>query len=397
MEDVGIIGAENLFVSSLAQQSQLDAISSQALSKGIDFYQKKEYEKAAREFEKSINLSPTSSFTADTTKYLSQAYLKLEKPDKAIEAYNRGIELNRDDDNLRSALGNLLYAEERYDDAVVQYREAVRINPGLSSNHYSLGQGLMKADKLDQAETEFRTVLRLEPHSPHGNFGLGLTFARQGEFDDAIEQFETVIKKQGDYYDAYAEMGYVYADKGEIDEAEEIAEFLEDTDEDLAETLRMYINKVEPPKIMFSWGSATFRSKMPMNTPLSALDSYLETPGASKSFTMKFQFNKEMDRSSIQNPLNWSISRAQSGNLAKTYNFGNAIADTEIAPPAFPDYVIYDAKTRSATIGSTLTQNEAAVGSTAPQHIVLFFAGNDAEGMKIASDHDDYTGLSAAA
>jgi Tfp pilus assembly protein PilF len=397
MEDFSIVGAENLFVSALDQQSSLDSLSSQALSKGIDYYQKKEYEKAAQEFEKSINLSPNSSFTSDTTKYLSQAYLQLDNPDKAIDTYERGIELNRDGDDLRSALGNLFYAEERYDEAVVQYREAVRINPASSSNHYSLGQGLIKADKLDQAENEFRTVLRLEPYSPHGNFGLGQTFAKLGDFDDAIEQFEAVLKKQPDYYDAYAEMGYVYADKGEIKAADEIAEFLEDTDEDLAETLRLYINKVEPPKIMFSWGSATFRSKMPMNTPLSALDSYLETPGASKSFTMKFQFNKDMDRSSIENPLNWSISRARSGNLAKTYNFGNAVADTEIAPPAFPDYVIYDAQTFSATIGFTLTQNDAGDGSIDPQHIVFKFNGKDTEGMKIDPDYDEYTGFSGVA
>ncbi len=397
MADFIGISAEKFFVSSLDQQYRLDAISQQALSRGIDYYQKKEYEKAAQEFEKSISLSPTSSFSSDTIKYLSQSYLRLEKTEKAIEAYEKGIQRNPSADDLRSALGNLFYAEERYDEAVVQYKEAVRINPTSSANHYSLGQGLMKLDRFSEAEKEFQTVLRIEPTSPHGNYGLGQVFSKDGQYDDAIKEFEKVIRKQADYYDAYYEMGHAYADMGEVEEAEEIVAFLEDKDEDLAEDLRAYMDQVESPKILFAWGTSSFRSKMTMNTPLSLLDSYLETPGASKSFTMKFQFNKDMDRTSIENPLHWSISRSMEGNLAKTYNFGNKIAETEITPPCIPDYVIYDKDTRSATIGFRLTQNENGDGTIDPQHIIFKFNGKDAEGMEIDPDHDEYTGFSGVA
>lgn len=397
MEDFGILGAENLFVSSLDQQNRLDSISAQALNRGIEHYLKKDYEKAAFEFQKSINISPNSSFSADTTQHLAQTYLKLDNTDKAIETHKRGIQLHRDRDDLRSALGNLYYAEDRFDEAVEQYKEAVRLNPSLSSNYYSLGQGLIKVDKLGEAESAFRQVLRLEPDSPHGNFGLGQTFSKMGDYDQAIEQFETALRKQKDYYDAYAEMGYAYTDKGDFKQAKEIVEFLEDKDEDLSETLQLYINQAEPPKILFNWGSATFRSKMPTNSPLSALDSYLETPGASKSFTMKFQFSKDMDRSSVENTLNWSISRSKSTNLAKTYNFGSTIAATEILPPSFPDYVLYDAKTHTGTLGFTLTQNSTADGTIDPQHIVFKFSGKDAEGIKIDPDYDEYTGFSGVA
>lgn len=397
MEDFGILGAENLFVSSLAQQSRLDSISAQALNRGIDFYLKKDYEKAAFEFQKSINLSPNSSFSADTTQHLAQTYLKLDNTDKAIETYKRGIQINRDRDDLRSSLGNLYYAEDRFDEAVGQYKEAVRLNPSLSSNHYSLGQGLIKVDKLGEAENAFRQVLRLEPNSPHGNFGLGQTFSKMGDYDEAIEQFETALRKQKDYYDAYAEMGYAYTDKGDFQAAKEIVEYLEDKDEDLSETLQLYIDREEPPKILFNWGSATFRSKLGTNTPLSALDSYLETPGASKSFTLKFQFSKEMDRSSVENPLNWSIARTDSTNLAKTYNFGSTIAATEILPPPLPDYVLYDAETQTGTLGFTLTQNSTADGTIDPQHILFKFNGKDAEGIKIDPAYNEYTGFSGVA
>ena len=397
MDVFGAVSPDSLFVTSVQQQSQLEALSTAALSSGIDKYMKKDYEGAVREFEKSINLSPTSVYTADATKYLSQTYLKLEKPDKAIDAYKRGIGLNRDRDDLLLDLGNLYYAEDRYEEALTQYQEAVRLNPTASTNHYSLGQGYLKLEKFNQAETEFRTVLRMEPDSSYGNYGLGLTYSKYGKFEKAIENFEAAIRKDVEFYDAYAEIGYAYADLGEMEEAQEIVEFLEDKDVSLAETLSLYMDKVEPPKILYKWGSSTFISKLSINTPVSSLDAYLENSGAEKSLAMIFQFNKEMDRNSIENPFNWSIKRSDSAKPGEAYNFGQLIPDTEITLPSFPDYVIYDSTSKTATVAFTVHQNETADGTIDPSHIVFKFNGKDAEGIVMDSNHDEFSGFSGVA
>ena len=112
------------------------------------------------------------------------------------------------------------------------------------------------------------------------------------------------------------------------------------------EIVRLYMRKVEPPRILFKCGTSTFQSSLSINTPVSSLDSYLENAGAEKSMTMKFLFNKDMDRNSIENPFNWSISRSESAGAGEAYNFGLPIPSTEITLPPFPDYVLYDSKTR---------------------------------------------------
>jgi TolA-binding protein len=397
MEVYNAISPDNFFVDSLQMQSRLETLSNQALNAGIDKYMKKDYKGAALEFQKSINLLPTSDYVPDATKYLSQTYLKLEQTDKAIEAYKKGIELNRDRDDLLLDLGNLYYAEDRYDEALTQYKEAVRINPTLSTNHYSLGQAYLKLEKYSEAETEFRTVVRMEPDSAYGHYGLGLTFSKYEKYDKAIENFEMAVRKDEEFYDAYAEIGYAYADKGEMAEAQEMVEFLEDKDKSLAQTLSLYMNKVEPPKILYQWGTGTFVSKMSVNTPLSSLDSYLENAGAEKSLTMKFQFNKEMDRSSVENPFNWSIKRSDSANPWEAYNFGQSVPDTEITLPPFPDYVIYNAKEMTATLAFTVSQNETADGTIDPSHIVFKFDGKDAEGIAMDANYDEYSGFTGIA
>ena len=397
MDLLSSVSTDQLFVTSLQQESQLEGLSNQALSSGIDKYLRKEYEEAARDFEKSINLHPTSSFSADATKYLAQTYLRLDQTDKAIEAYQRGIELNRDRDDLRADLGNLFYAEDKYSEALDQYKEAVRVNPMSSSNHYSLGQGYLKLEKYSAAESEFRAVLRLEPNSPYGHYGQGLVFSRRQEFEQAIEKFEAAVRIDDQFYDAYAEIGYAYADMGELDKAGEMVEFLEDKDTDLANTLDLYMDKVEPPKIMFAWGSSTFRSSLSLNTPVSSLDSYLETAAAEKSLTMKFYFNKDMDRASVENTLNWSISRATGAGSGKAYNFGQSIPDTEITLPSIPDYVLYDSLARTATVAFTVSQNATADGTIDPSHIVFKFNGEDVHGIEMDSDGDEFSGFSGVA
>ena len=59
MDILGGISPDQFFVTSFQQQAQLEALSNNALSSGIDKYLKKDYEGAALEFKKSINLAPT--------------------------------------------------------------------------------------------------------------------------------------------------------------------------------------------------------------------------------------------------------------------------------------------------------------------------------------------------
>jgi tetratricopeptide (TPR) repeat protein len=390
------VTADDLFVNSTQQQYQLESLSNQALSKGIDFYAKKDYTSAATQFNRAINLSPNSSYSVDATKYLAQSYLKLEKTDKAIEAYQNTLKRQPDRDDLQLELGNVLYAEDRFEEAVQAYRSAVSINPS-SKNQFSLAQGLMQTGKFEAARETFNTVIRLEPHSAHGYLGRGQTYAKEGDYDRAIEQFEKALEKQSDYYEAYAEIGYAYADMGKIDEARELTDFLEDKDDTLSILLKGYIDKVEPPKMLFAWGTSTFRYNNSFQTPISAMDSYFETANASKSMNIKILFNKDMDRDSVENTLNWNISRAQGSGPAQTYNFGNSIPDTEISIEPIPNFVLYDADTRTATVSFTIQQNSTADGTIDPSHIVFNFNGEDTEGIKLDSNYDEFSGFSGVA
>jgi tetratricopeptide (TPR) repeat protein len=392
MNSLGVSNT-NIFSVTVQQASQLESLANGALSKGIDLYMNKDYESAIKEFRRSIGLAPNSSYSIDAANYMANAYLALDDAEGAIKSYQTALRLNPYRDDLYNSLGKLYFAEERYHDAAEAYEKAVRIWPS-GENHYALGQAYINLGRYTNAEAQFNQVLRREPLKPDGNFGLGLNYSKQGRLEDAIVKFKEAIEIEDDFYDAYAQLGYAYADLGEMDEAKKLVDFLEDVDPSLADLLSRYTYKVDAPKFMFAYADSTFNYHMPWKTPLSSLNAYLETPNAEKTFKMVFQFDKEMDRESVENIFNWKISRAANSGFGQSYNFDQQIPDTEIRIPPFPEHVYYDAERLTATVYFILKQNESADGTIDPSHVEFKFTGKDSYGFTMNTQNDQFTGFS---
>ena len=392
----GISSPDNLFAANVQQTAQLESLANGALSKGIDLYMRQDYEGAIKEFRRSVGLAPNSSYSTDATTYMANAYLAIGDTNGAVKAYEDTLKRSPNRDDIYISLGNIHFAEDQYDEAVKAYEKAVKIWPS-SDNHYALGQAYLNAGQHTEADREFNTVLRMDPDKPNGNYGLGLNFSKQGRYEDAILQFKQAIRIDPKFYDGYAELGYAYADLGEMDEAQRVADTLEHVAPDLVDTLSRYMYKVDPPKLMFAYATSGFNYNMPWKTPLSALDGYLATPDAEKTFTMTFQFDKEMDRESVENMLNWRIGRSTQSGPGQAYNFGRPTPDTEVTLPPFPKHVYYDQDKLTATVYFTVRQNAAGDGTLDPAHLEFKFSGEDAYGHKMDPKFDQFMGFSGVA
>ncbi len=384
----------DIFSAAQQQPAQLESLSNTALTRGIDLFMRKDYKGAIKDFQRAIGLSPLSAYSIDAAHYMADAYQALGDPKNAIKAYQTALRLNpsRDDSHLK--LGNLFFSEERFSEATAEYEKAVTLWPS-AENTFALGQAYMNIGRHSDADSQFNKVLRMAPQKPDGHYGLGLNAARQGRYREAIGLFESAIRLDKGFDAAYAEMGYAYAGLGQIDEAMEIVADLKDRAPDLAGTLSNYLYEVDPPKILFSYTtSSSFQYYMPSKTPVSSLDAYLQTANASKTFTMKFQFDKEMERSEVENVMNWQIGRSSGIGPGTAYNFGLPVPQTEIQPPPIPVNVYYDAKEMTATVYFKIQQNATADGTIDPSHIEFRFAGKDAFGLKMNPDFDQFTGFS---
>jgi hypothetical protein len=190
-------------------------------------------------------------------------------------------------------------------------------------------------------------------------------------------------------------MGYSYADLGDMENAQKIVDYLEKAEQaDLADTLSRYMYKVDPPKMLFALSSSSFPFPMGRGTSLVALNSYLVNPNASKTLSITIQFDKQMDRDSIENPVNWQISRATGQGPGQAYNFGLPISSNEVKLSPIPSAVTWDADTLTATVFFTVTQNATADATIDPAHIEFRFSGKDIYGLKMNPKFDQFSGFS---
>lgn len=393
VQDIGPI-ADNLFSASDRQWQGLDTLATQALNSGIDKYQKKDYQGAAKDFQQAFRLSPYSSYAYDATKYAAMSYQAMGDDDLAITAYEQAISVNQTDDRLQLEMGNLLYGQKRYGEAIGAYEEAVRLYDD-PTNRFSLGQAYLATERYDDAEYQFEKIIdRGGVDSRNGFYGLGQAYRAQGKYDQAVIEFERALDEDRTFYAAYEEIGSTYADAGRIDDARAVRDTLRNQNASAAASLGAYINMVSKPKIMFAYADSSFPYYMAPKTQLSVIDEYLSNADATKSFSLIFQFNKEMDRESIENIANWSIKRSSESGAGMRYNNGLAVPDTEVTPSLFPSNVYYDADSMKATVYFNLTQNAAADGTIDPSHIVFSFSGKDADGNPMDADYDQFMGFS---
>jgi len=391
------ISGSNLFALTIQSSAGLESLANGALTKGIDLYMNGNYKEAVKEFQRSMGLAPASANSIQAANYMANAYLKLDDTEKAIKAYKTSLKLNPFVEDTHAKLGNLYFSLERYEEAEEEYKEVVKLNSN-GVNYYALGQVYLATERYDEAENIFNKVRRLSPEKTDGYFGLGQALSGQERYDEAITQFEEALIRDSDLYEAHAEIGYAYADMGQMDMAQTKLDFLKIAGSDLADTLDRYMYKVDPPKIMFASSfDSTFPYKMSFKTPVSSLDSYLATPDAAQKFTMVFQFDKGMDRESVENLTNWQIGRSTSSQPGRIYNYGLPLPSTEIQMNPLPNNVYYNSETYQATVTFSIQQNSSADGTIDPTHIEFKFSGKDAYGNKINPNFDQYIGFSGAA
>jgi tetratricopeptide (TPR) repeat protein len=389
-----ITAADYLFTSMGNRQTQMTALAQTALSTGADRATKGDYDGAIREFRRAIGLDSSPDNAVTAYNLLATSYIQLGRTEDAIKAYKSSISMAPTDDTAHLNLGNIYFSQGRYNNAETEYKTAVQNNPTSSTNLFSLGQVYLATGRNQQAEALFQRVIQMDPSQYGGHYALGQTYVKEGRQKDAVSEFQKVIGLKKDFYDVHIDLGSAYADLGETVKAQEELSLLKDQAPDKASLLSAYIDKTTKPKILAAYNVSGFIDSSGPGTPVSALNSSLSTPGASQEFNMVFIFTKEMDASTVQNPYNWSITKAAYGSAGGAYNWGLPTPPTDVAISPVPVSVQFMPGSLSATVSFLVTQNAGAAGTIDPSHITFKFNGKDVYGNTMDTSADEYSGIS---
>ena len=388
---------DGLFSAIPTSQTQYDSLSISALSRGIDRYTSEDYDGAITDFRRAIGLSPFSDNSAKAYDYAGKAYLQDGDTDAAIKTYQEAIKSYPARDAFHISLGDIYYNQGQLSEAEAEYKAAITLDSESADSHYGLGQVYLSSERYSEAEAQFKKVVSLSSQSSIGYYGLGQTYRKMGNYSDALTQLDKAVSLDSTFETGFLEQGYTYADMGDKDNANSLVNTLSDKESSLASTLRNYIYENEAPQIYMAYSTNGFKESLGPGTPVADLDSSLSTSQASKAFTLRFSFTKEMDPVSVQNPFNWGISRATGTDPGGAYNWGMPAPKTDVSFSYLPAGVIYDPDSFSADVTFKITQNSGGNGTIDPSHILFRFYGKDAYGKAMDLTADEYSGISQIA
>src|SRR6266536_1762228 len=145
------------------------------------------------------------------------------RPDLAVRAYNRALELNRDDAETHKLIGDVsLYLTQQPLQAIPAYRESLRLNSNDFETHLRLGHCYEKTNQLDLALIEYQEAVRLapeQPPQPGAHFALGQLAMRLNQFTIAEHAFVQVLYINPADHQTRFLLSQVYERENKLEEA----------------------------------------------------------------------------------------------------------------------------------------------------------------------------------
>ena len=377
--------AYDVFTTLGNQSTQQASLANNALSSGLSFYQSKNYTKAASEFQRALSLDPTNT---QSYNYLGNSYLAQNKTAEAIKVFKNSLSIDPTQDLVHTSLANIYLGQKNYTAAEAEFKSAIKFNPTDTVAPYTLGQMYQQQGRYTDAENQFKKVMRMAPQDANPLYALGATYNKEGKYSDAVTVLNQAIKLKTSMQAAHLELGTAYGALGQTDAAQEQVNQLTALNTTQGSLLAAIIAK---PKLVAAGGgdADNFTSYLAAGTPL--IDMGMTTPNSSKEFSLTFSFDSAMDPASVQDPNNWTITKA-TGGAAGYYNNLLPVLPTEAYIPQNPTSVSYDPTQQQAVVTFMLSQNSTTDATLDPSHMVFKFSGTASNGKTMDPTADSFDG-----
>lgn len=380
---------DKMFAPMLMQQDVRDNVATSVLSGGMKLMEMGKYKEAASAFRQATALRPDY---IDAYNMMGTAYQKLGDTKNAEKAYDISLKLDKTQDEVHMTMANMYIDQKRTADAQKSLQAAMRSNPANALPHYTLGLLLQQNDKPKEAEAAFRQALRLAPNDGNAYYGLATSLVAQDRDNEAIPLLQKAMQLKRDFAPAMIELGKVYAKQGNEYKAEEMIKSLKalqtSQGDSFVADLQEFMRK---PQLLSVVDDKTTMQYKTSGSPLLAIDpSVYIQPGASKEFSITFQFSTDMDIKSVTNFANWQISRSNGG-TSGLYDNG-LYKPTDRAGFVMPSRVTYNPVDKQATVYFSITQNSDATGTVDFKHLTFKFNGVDQSGKAMDTSADQFNG-----
>jgi tetratricopeptide (TPR) repeat protein len=184
------------------------------LDRGILFASRGDYDMAAEDFTRAIELGPT----------LGAAYMLRGRALFAGVSRVTAAAKNVGSVDTVSTGGTISEAARRvYDLAIADFTQAIRLDPDNAQSYSERGVVYGDSGDYDLAIADFSQVIRLKPNNAVGPHNRGIAYTDKGDYDRAIADLSQAVTLDPYYASAFYNRGNAYSGKGDYDRA--VADF----------------------------------------------------------------------------------------------------------------------------------------------------------------------------
>jgi tetratricopeptide (TPR) repeat protein len=174
------------------------------------------WDKAIENYEKVIELIPDST---ETYTDIAVCYLRKNLPDKAIVALQQALKLTPNSPTTHHILGNAYAMANQWRLAVASYKKAIQHSPKFPEAWYNMGLAYEKLEMFDQAVAAFQMATELKPDYTPAYLALGNLALERSQPKEAIKHYRELLKHDPNNVAAYYNIGRAYYELKELDNA----------------------------------------------------------------------------------------------------------------------------------------------------------------------------------
>ena len=158
---------------------------------GVQFYNQREFLKAIQSYQKVIELDPTY---IEAYNNLGIIYQEIGNFDRAFGAYQKSIEINPQYEKGHNNLGILFYLKGRNEEALEAFQKALAINSNNIESHINLGVLFKKQGQLNKAIESYQKALDINPLYREIHYNIALLYEQLKNVELAIGHYQQFIQ-----------------------------------------------------------------------------------------------------------------------------------------------------------------------------------------------------------
>ncbi|BAQ60634.1 TPR domain protein [Geminocystis sp. NIES-3708] len=160
------------------------------VSRGLAYYDLKDWENAFSDFSKAIELDPSNDPAYNN---IGNVYSRLDNSQKAIENYDTSIKLNGNNPTAYSNRGSSYITLKEYKKALADANKAIELDPNIASAYNVRGDVYVEFKQYDKAITEYNKAIELEKKDNDPLWDESTTYNSRAILYNILEKYEQAI------------------------------------------------------------------------------------------------------------------------------------------------------------------------------------------------------------